>query len=785
VIGGQPRLQLGNEQCPTIVDRVDAGELALAYRDRIHHAVTLSVAALVTAPCLATGMPEALQTAAKALQVDRILILVRSTAAAAAAPVAMAYAWQAADVPALDAAVLARISGGPGELDAWLAPLLNGDPVITYAAKSTGVVGGIMREMHNLSTLTVPIFVAGTCWGHLGVDDCHVERHWTSVEIDTLGTLAQVIGGLIVREQTQAALQNSEERLRVISDTAQDAIVMVNSAAKVVYWNRAAERIFGYRTSEAIGSDALERLAPLRYREKAVAVMKALAITGSDNAIGKTLELAAIRKGGLEFPIELSVASVLLRAEWHIVATVRDITERKQIQEKMQYLAGHDSLTGLVNRAVFVDALQQAIARADRGGERFAVFYIDLDHFKDVNDTLGHPIGDLLLQGVAARVRRSVRGTDTVGRFGGDEFALIQADVPQPAEAAVLASALLKAINEPFSIHGNEIRTGASIGIAIYGPDSSIAEILLSHADLALYRAKSDGRGTYRFFTGAMDVEVQTRVTLGSDLRNAMTSGQLFLVYQPQIDVDTGGIIGVEALARWQHPIRGLVPPELFILAAEQSGLIVALGRWALREACWQMKEWIDAGIAPALIAVNVSGLQFKTPFELENEIAAILTETALQPQRLELELTESVLMDASRKHNDALQRLREAGHRIAIDDFGTGYSSLGYLGHFPVDRIKIAESFIVNLTNATANSVIVKAAIGLAHELNLDVVVEGVETAEQLERLRSWGCRKMQGHFFSRPLPALELAPLLRAAKLPPAGAVLPQADAALRIRC
>jgi EAL domain-containing protein (putative c-di-GMP-specific phosphodiesterase class I) len=241
-------------------------------------------------------------------------------------------------------------------------------------------------------------------------------------------------------------------------------------------------------------------------------------------------------------------------------------------------------------------------------------------------------------------------------------------------------------------------------------------------------------------------------------------------MYQPEVNVDTGDFVGVEALARWQHPTRGLLLPDVFIPIAEQSGLIVALGNWVLHEACRQMKEWIDAGIAPPLIAVNVSGLQFKTPFALENDIAAILTETGLQAPRLELELTESVLMAVSSEHNDTLLRLRKAGHRIAIDDFGTGYSSLEYLGRFPVNRIKIAQSFIVDLTTTIANHVIVKAAIGLAHELNLDVVVEGVETVEQLNLIRSWSCRKAQGHYFSKPLPARELSVLLGAGKILPA---------------
>ena len=742
-------------------------EQALTYRDHIVHAMSLSVADLVAAPSLAAGMPQALQTAAEALHVDRMLILERSPVAAPATAVSMLHAWQAADAPKLGAQSFSAVAPDSQELADWLAPLLQDKPVITSAATAPGIIGQIMRQMHNVSTLMVPISVAGKYWGHIRLDDCKAERQWTPVELNMLGTLSQAIGALIMREQAQASLRNSEERFRAVSDTAQDAIIIIDSAARVAYWNRAAEGIFGYSASEAIGKSAHEWLAPPHCLENAMAGMRAFATTGRGGVIGKTLELAAIRKGGAEFPIEISVASMLLGAEWHAVATIRDITERKRIVEQIRYTARHDILTGLANRVVFVEALQQAIARAQRGGESFAVLYLDLDHFKDVNDTLGHPVGDLVLQCVADRLRTSLRETDTVARFGGDEFALIQVNIAKPLDAAVLANKLLKAISLSITIQGNEIRSGASVGIALYWPDSPGAETLLSRADVALYQAKSEGRGTYRFFTDAMDVEVRTRVTLGVELRGAMAAGQLFLVYQPQIDVDTGRFIGVEALARWRHPTRGLLPPAMFIPVAEQSGLIVSLGRWVLHEACRQMKEWIDAGIAPPLIAVNVSGLQFKTPFELERDIAAILTETALPPQRLELELTETVLMEVSREHNDALLRLRTAGHRIAIDDFGTGYSSLEYLGRFPVDRIKIAQSFIVDLTGASSNPVIVRAAIGLAHELNLDVVVEGVETAEQLKQVRSWGCRKVQGYYFSKPLSPGELTTLLRAGKI------------------
>jgi diguanylate cyclase (GGDEF)-like protein len=387
---------------------------------------------------------------------------------------------------------------------------------------------------------------------------------------------------------------------------------------------------------------------------------------------------------------------------------------------------------------------------------------MDLDHFKDVNDTLGHPVGDLLLQSVAARLHAIVRETDTVARFGGDEFAVIATGLAHPADAATLASKVLAAISEPLSIQGKELRSGASVGIAVYGPDSPDAEALLAHADVALYRSKAEGRGTYRFFTEQMDVEVRTRVRIEAELRTAIASGQLFLVYQPQIDADTGRIIGVEALVRWRHPTRGVVSPAEFIPVAEKSGLIVLLGHWVMREACRQMKEWLDADIAPPLIAVNLSTLQFKTPLELEKDIDGILAETRVPPQRVELELTESVLMDASREHGDVLLRLRKLGFRIAIDDFGTGFSSLTYLRHFPVNRIKIAQEFMVDLTEGSSNAAIVQAAIALARALKLDVIVEGVETAEQLALIKSMGARQAQGYYYSRPLPASDIAVLL-----------------------
>lgn len=441
---------------------------------------------------------------------------------------------------------------------------------------------------------------------------------------------------------------------------------------------------------------------------------------------------------------------------------------------KISWIARHDGLTGLANRTVFADALDHEIARAHRHGTSFAVLYLDLDHFKDINDTLGHTVGDLLLQSVAERLRASVRETDTVSRFGGDEFALIATELKQPADAAILAEKVLAMMSEPVSLRDMEVRSGATIGIAVYGPESADTETLLSHADIALYRAKSEERGTYRFFTEAMDAEVRTEFMLGAELRDAIVSNRLYLMYQPQVEIYTGRITGVEALVRWRHPTRGVISPGQFIPIAEKSGLIVLLGRWVMHESCRQMREWLDTGVAPPLIGVNLSARQFKAPRELENDIAAILRDTGVPPQKVELELTESVLMDASREHSDVLLRLRRAGFRIAIDDFGTGYSSLDYLRRYPVDRIKIAQQFMIDPAEGSGDAIL-RAAIALAKELKLEVIVEGVETAVQLQRVKSCGGRDVQGYYFSKPVGADAMTALLRKGRIHPVRPAVP----------
>jgi diguanylate cyclase (GGDEF)-like protein len=440
----------------------------------------------------------------------------------------------------------------------------------------------------------------------------------------------------------------------------------------------------------------------------------------------------------------------------------RDITASKQAAAHALRLARFDVLTGLANREVFVEALQHAVARAKRTANGFAVIYLDLDHFKDVNDTLGHPVGDELLQAVADRLESNTRESDTVARFGGDEFAVVVGDVEQPSDAAILAEKLIHALGQPYSIQGNEIFSAASIGIDVYGREAPDAETLLSHADVALYRAKAEGRDMYRFFTPAMDTEVRMQVTLGTELHEALDAGQLFLMYQPQVTVDDAHIVGLEALVRWRHPRRGILDPEVFIPVAEKMGMIVKLGHWVLLTACRQAKIWLDAGMKPIRIAVNLSALQFKSPIGLEADIAEVLAETAPPPQLLELELTETILMETFREHSDIVERLRKLGVTIAIDDFGTGYSSLDYLRRFPADRIKIAQDFVRHLETTPSDAIIVKATIGLARELGIPIITEGVETREQLELVKGWGCGEVQGFYFSKPLAVEDVSRVL-----------------------
>ncbi|MEX6725703.1 putative bifunctional diguanylate cyclase/phosphodiesterase [Parapedomonas caeni] len=434
-----------------------------------------------------------------------------------------------------------------------------------------------------------------------------------------------------------------------------------------------------------------------------------------------------------------------------------DVTAAKQAELKIAHMAMHDVVTGLPNRAYFREALEQALDRSRRYKSSFAVQLVDLDRFKAVNDTLGHPAGDTVLEEVAQRLRGIARESDVIVRLGGDEFAILQCEAHSEGEVAALARRIVDTISEPYTVNGAQVVIGASIGIALAPRDGSDADQLMRHADLALYRSKSDGRGTYCFFVAEMDHQAQARRILELDLREALAQRQLSLHFQPIVNIKSGQVSGFEALLRWRHPDRGMISPAEFIPVAEETGLIQAVGEWVIHEACREAASWP----APLKVAVNLSPSQFRNR-QLVDIIQQALTTSGLPPERLEIEITESLLLEDNDAVLHMLSALREKGVRISLDDFGTGFSSLGYLRSFPFTKIKIDQSFIRDVATRNDSAAIVRAVTGLANSLGMVTTAEGVETSEQLDALRGFDCVEVQGYLFSRPVPAQDIRHLI-----------------------
>jgi diguanylate cyclase (GGDEF)-like protein len=456
-----------------------------------------------------------------------------------------------------------------------------------------------------------------------------------------------------------------------------------------------------------------------------------------------------------------------------VLAIVRDVTERKKAEQQIIQLAYHDTLTGLLNRHSFRDRLTQALAHAKRYGRLVAILFLDLDRFKRINDTLGHNVGDLLLQRVGERLVGCVRKSDStarvssndrplsVARLGGDEYILLLSEISLMQDAAKVARRISETLSLPFIVAGHEIFVTASIGISLYPPDGEDADTLLKHADVAMYHAKGEGRNNFQFYTASMNASALERMVLENSLRKALDLGEFVVYYQPQLSLSSGRMVGVEALIRWVNPTRGMVSPAEFIPLAEETGLIVPIGEWVLAAASEQNRIWQQAGFEPLRVAVNLSSHQFKQK-NLVDTVARISEFSGLEPQYLELELTESVIMQDADATTRTLHRLKEMGLRLAIDDFGTGYSSLSYLKRFPIDVVKIDRSFIRDITVDPDDAAITKAIIAMAHSMNLKVIAEGVETAEQLAFLREQGCDEIQGFLFSPAVPAEKITELL-----------------------
>jgi diguanylate cyclase (GGDEF)-like protein/PAS domain S-box-containing protein len=576
--------------------------------------------------------------------------------------------------------------------------------------------------------------------------------------------LPKAVGRMIERAANTETLFEEKERAQVTLDSIGDAVVSTDVSGRVTYLNAVAETLTGWSQREAAGHPLEEvlRLVDGTSREEARNPM-ALAIR-ENKTVSLTPNCILIRRDGVESPIEDSAAPIHDRhgQVTGAVMVFHDVSAARAATLRMSHLAQHDSLTGLPNRILLNDRLIEAMALAHRHRRQLAMLFLDVDRFKYINDTLGHVIGDRLLQSIAQQLLSCVRASDTVSRQGGDEFVILLSEVTHAQDATVCADKILEMIRSPHRVDEHDLHVTASIGIVTYPDDGTDAETLMKHADFAMYHAKDSGRDNRQFFKPDLNMRALERRSLENGLRYALEREELTLHYQPKIDLETGDIIGVEALIRWLHPDLGLVCPAEFIPIAEECGLMVPIGQWVLAQACHQGQAWQDIGLAPIRIAVNISAVELRANDFLKR-VSVTLAETGLDPRLLELELTETFLVRDSTATLVVLQDLKQLGLNLALDDFGTGYSSLNHLKRFPIDTLKIDRSFVHTITTNADDASIVGAVISLGENLHMQVVAEGVETREQLSFLQDRECPFGQGYYFSRPLTGQACTQLLR----------------------
>ncbi len=574
--------------------------------------------------------------------------------------------------------------------------------------------------------------------------------------------LPKTLRTIIERAESAEALYEEQERARVTLDSIGDAVISTDLWGRITYLNGVAEKMTGWTRHEAAGHPVEEVLRAVN-GATGKDVRSAMELAIRENlTVGLKCDALPVAMGGESS--EDSAAPIHNRRGevTGAVMVFRDMSTARALSHRMSYLAQHDSLTELPNRVLLNDRLGHAISLAQRRRRKMAVLFLDIDRFKHINDSLGHEMGDRLLQSVAQRLLGCVRRSDTVSRQGGDEFVILLSEVTQAQDAAVSAEKMLQALNAPHRIGQHELRVTASIGIVVYPEDGTDAEVLMKHADFAMYHAKEQGRNNYQFFEPNLNVRALERQLLESGLRRALECQELVLHYQPRMNLQTGGIVGAEAFVRWRHPERGLILPSLFVPIAEACGAMVPIGRWVVRESCRQARAWQMAGLGPIRIAINVSAAELRDRGFVRC-IESTLAETGLAATDLELELRETVLMQDAQFAQDVLHALKELEVQLALDDFGTGYSSLSHLKQFPIDILKIDESFIRELTTDPDASGIVSAVIGMGKNLGMQVVAEGVESREQLACLQALACPQAQGFYLSEPLGPAEFARLYR----------------------
>jgi len=581
--------------------------------------------------------------------------------------------------------------------------------------------------------------------------------------VDPHGHLAWIEGfiqDISERMAANEALHEAVRRYRSIFEHATEGIFQTTPEGRYLNANPALAHIYGHASPDELVAhlhDIQRQLYVLpERRAEFVRLMQA-------HGVARNFESQVYRRDGHIIWISENARAVR-DADGSVQffeGTVVDITERKQHEAALEHQASHDSLTGLPNRSLLRDRIEQAIVKAQRDHHLVAVVFVDLDHFKLINDSLGHHVGDRLLLEVADRLMACVRGHDSVARQGGDEFVLVLTELHEDNEILAIVSRLLEIISQPWMDEGQEYGLSCSVGISCYPQDGGDPDALLRCADAAMYKAKASGRSTYHFYTPELNQAISERLELENSLRHALEREEFRVYYQPRIDVASGRIIGAEALIRWDCPGKGIIPPDSFISIAEETGLIIPIGQWILEEACRQNSAWQRAGLPHINVSVNLSPIQFRHT-GLVQSVASALAQAGLDPAFLELELTESFVMHDAERINVAMKSLKTLGVDIAVDDFGTGYSSLSYLKRFPVDRLKVDKGFVRDIDSDPDDAAIVRAIITLGHALGLKVVAEGVETLAHLEFLRQHGCDELQGYYFSRPIPALEMEALL-----------------------
>jgi diguanylate cyclase (GGDEF)-like protein/PAS domain S-box-containing protein len=679
------------------------------------------------------------------------------------------------DPAAADEILAALATGGGGSFDVeWVRQLSDG---LTRLDK--GEIDAVLLELslpdsHGIETFhklcfaapDVPILILGGNTNEalakqavgLGAQD-----YLPPGRLDSY-SLPRALRNAIERKAVADALYVEKERALVALNSIGDAVICSDMSGKITYLNLVAETMTGWRREEAAGQPLAEvfRIIDGATRKTARDPMK-MAVE-QNMTVGLIVDCVLIRRDGFESAIEDSAAPIHNRAGRVIGAVIvfHDVSTARAMSRQMTHAAQHDLVTNLPNRLLLNDRISQSISLARRQNRPLAVIFLDLDRFKYINDSLGHATGDKLLQSVSQRLLAGLRGSDTVSRQGGDEFVVLLSEIADVADLAASARKILFLLNAPHSIGGQDLLIGGSIGISVYPADGEDAETLIKNADTAMYQAKERGRNNFQFFKAEMNLKAVERQTLEGSLRRALEREEFLLHYQPKVNLDTGEITGVEALIRWQHPDRGLVPPAQFVPIAEDCGLILQIGRWVQREACRQARTWQNERLPPLPIALNVSAVEFRDKGFVER-VRTLLSETGLEAQYLELELTEGVLMEDAEAMVSVLQELKVMGVRLAVDDFGTGYSSLSYLREFPIDVLKIDQSFVHQITADPDDSAIVSAIINMGKSLKHLVVAEGIETQEQRAYLQAQRCTEGQGYFFSPPLAAAEFAHLLR----------------------